>query len=203
MNKNILEIGYFGHPIGHANLGSFLMVKPDGVKYHGIELPSDRMHSVDEIGLFFLDSELDLDLDGEVRRAESDFRRLNSKDIFLYRMDGELLYFRDGIFDEVHLHYVVSQPDVSAESAIAMIRESNRVLVPGGYLIVTGENTPTMFRETSALGKTEESIRKVGYSRLAEESELSQASVFSDDIGRLVNLRAKDGAGYFLLIAQK
>lgn len=202
MDKNILEIGYGGHPICYAGLDSFLSAKPNGLKYHGIELPKNRMHSVEEIAILLFDTSIDMNLNGEVRKAESDRRRLNPKDIFLYRMDGEKLAFRDGIFDEVHMHYVVSQPDVSEESAFAMIRESYRVLVPGGYLIITGENIPTMFRETPALNETKESIRKAGFSRFCEESELIKAGIFSKDIDKLVKLRGRD-AEYFFLTAQK
>lgn len=197
----ILEIGYGGHPIGYPNLKYFLSSKPHGVKYHGMELPRERMFSREEIVFFMMFGGKEWDLDAGIRQAESDYRKLHPTDVFLYRMDGERLGFRDGVFNEVHLHYVVSQPDVSTASASAMINESYRVLVQDGHLIVTGENKPTVLREIPALDATRKSIEETGF-RFRAESEFSRASVFANSISQLVAVRSED-APYFLLIAQK
>lgn len=203
MDKNVLEIGYFGHPVGHASLESFLATKPGRVRYHGIDLPDDQMHSVEEALVFLLTGEdLGLDLAGEILNAESAYRMLQPENVFLYRMDGRHLYFRDEVFDEVHMHYVVSQPDVSYLAAQAMTKEAYRVLIPGGHLIVTGEDTPTIARKVSALGQTKEMIQGAGFSRFRDESEVSQASVFSRDVLHRVSLHDEDEP-YFLLVAQK
>lgn len=198
--KHILEIGYSGSPLGYFNLEAFLSAKPSDSTYHGTDLPNHRMHSAEELLIVFFRGE-SKDLSADIRLAESDYRKLRPHDISLSRMDAQQLAFRDSLFHEVHMHYVLSQPDITGPMMRNMIQESYRVLVPSGTLIVTGEDEGTAFRECSVLEPARQTIRTAGFSE-RPQSALEGDSIYSRTVRSLLEIRGK-AAKPFLLIGRK
>ena len=52
--RHILEVGHGGYPIGHTNLKFFSSKIPQNTLYHGIDLPSNMIHTIEEFNPFFL-----------------------------------------------------------------------------------------------------------------------------------------------------
>ena len=114
-------------------------------------------------------------------------------------MDGRQLQFENERFDEVHLHYVVTQPDVHETDVVRMIRETHRVLKPNGSIVVTGEISWLTERQRVY---TPQAIRAQGFSSLTESFDhLQSASVFYNSIMSLLKCRNEEES--FLLIGRK
>ena len=126
--RRVLEIGHGGTPMcGTLPLAQFSRMMPPGTIYHGIDLPA-RASPIDQNRP-----------EAQILAAESVYRSSGLRNIFLSHMDGTKLAFRDGVFDEVHLHWIVTAPGIGPAQIFDLLQESARVLKRGGSCIISGE----------------------------------------------------------------
>lgn len=115
--KRILEVGHGLLPLCRG-LNFLLREFPENLEYHGIDKQSWEA----------------------INKEYSENRReFNLKGAYLYRMAGEKLGFPDCIFDEVHFHFVATNPSISREEVHDIIAEARRVLKDKGKVIASGE----------------------------------------------------------------
>lgn len=128
----ILEIGNGGKLIG-MSLEQAIMRIPDTLEYHGID-NNERY----------------------LRRSGLAVSELNERCIFLEGADGRALPFNDKVFDEVHLHYVVTDVSVSGDDIKRMLLGATRTLKDSGKIIVSGElSEPPILNNAINVAKTE------------------------------------------------
>ncbi len=72
--------------------------------------------------------------------------RLKSEGFNVFSASGENMPFGDGEFEMAHCHNVIEHLDVAA--AYGMLKETSRVLRPGGFLVLSSEVVTKKFWET-------------------------------------------------------
>jgi hypothetical protein len=131
--RKVLEIGYGGFPMANTANGDirrFARMLPPDTAYHGIDFPGRK----DGKAAYLPNSVRNI----EIADMEALYCRERNVNVFLYRMDGRSLGFRDGVFDEVHLHDIIHDPRISLDDVRLMLVEAYRVMAESGCLIATG-----------------------------------------------------------------
>jgi len=143
--KKVLEIGFGGNPFGISSwhperkypfvaeeiLALFDRSLPPGVDYFGIDFPS---REVQRPGRWVASNNyLTQKIFSAYRAGDISFN------ITFEEMDARSLRYGDDSFDEVHLHYVLDDPSLSAEDGLRILDEARRVIRPGRPIILSGE----------------------------------------------------------------
>jgi len=157
--RRILEIGHGGIPFSYGDncrVKNFAAKLPPDVLYCGVDMPSTR----------------DAVRAHNTSIFERQYRKVSPGRVALLGMDAAQLAFRDGVFDEAHMHNVVTDYLVPASCVRRMLREIFRVLKDGGSLIITGEAGSKVFHDSSL------SVEDAGFS-LCHPASLSVHTVFA------------------------
>ena len=181
--KKILEMGVGRNPLAFTTW-FWEWTGPDALKGFSRMLPPDvHYHAVD-----YTD---DYPLLEEYRRIKG-----HIPNITISVMDARKLRFHSGFFDEVHMHYVMTDPSVRPEDMGQMLRETFRVLKKEGALIASGER----FRKRELIdmhkGKildfhkiADDSLRQEGFVVDWTVNGLEKASELKDLVMALLNER--------------
>ncbi len=181
--RRILDIGHGGVPIGLGTLRHFSRILPPDTAYYGIDLPVKKQPIEQN------------PREAQMLELESEYKRFSPQNIFLFHMDARNLGFRNWMFDEVHLHWIVTAPGVSVGDVWDMMRESARVLRRGGSCIITGEEVGTAYSDMLWLMKGH-----IPFKHDESKDALEKASVFSNIVIANQELFAPNG---FILVARK
>ncbi|HLD05770.1 MAG TPA: class I SAM-dependent methyltransferase [Candidatus Nanoarchaeia archaeon] len=84
-------------------------------------------------------------------------------------MDARKLGFQSNVFDEVHMHYLVTQPEITQKDIVDMVQEAYRVLRPNGWLIATGEKRKSLLGRGSSEIEAREAIESARFSTADEQ----------------------------------
>ncbi len=198
-HRVVLEIGYGGDPLGMP-FRSFMQVKPQNVDYCGVDNPPEM---TTEERILAKRGELDFKQRDRVEQAELEYRLVKPNSITLNRMDGTRLTFQSGTFDEVHMHYVLTDPNITIDTLLQMLHEAHRVLKENGTLFVTGEvvlSSYHTYRRAPGDQMSEILLKNAGFTNIERGS---KGSVFDEAITGLVTARSIDSRGAFVLAARK
>jgi len=176
--RRILEIGHGGIPFSYGNYckaKNFAAELPPDVLYCGVDIPRTkhgiRAHCTSGF--------------------ERQYREVSNRGVALLGMDATQMAFRDGVFDEAHMHNVVTDYLVPASCVRRILREIFRVLRDGGSLIITGEAGSQIFHDSSL------SVEDAGFS-LCSPSSLSAHTIFAEPI-----LRGHSFPEAFMIVGKK
>jgi ubiquinone/menaquinone biosynthesis C-methylase UbiE len=132
--KRILEIGYGGRPF-HIEIDQFREVIPQNIEYHGVDFISINSKGGELARLF-----------GDEHKRAMKYMEENPKPkIKLYDEDARNLdpdKFPAASFDEVHMHWVHTDPRVKTKDVKKMLMQIERVLTKEGVVIMSGEVEP-------------------------------------------------------------
>ncbi len=201
---NVLEIGFGGNPLSVADwhpegrggfipadqkLALLMGILPERVNYVGIDFP-DRL-SAEEIARFPKWCRGDV---SSSRRALETYGEDPSKwqRVSLQEMDARQMRFADGYFQEVQMHYVLTDPSLGQEDAQRIVSEARRVLQADGVLIVTGERH-RLNKKTQQVDNLEDKARRLvaasGFSIDDREGSLERNSLLAQPVRRLYEHR--------------
>lgn len=203
--RKVLEVGFGGDPLGIKNwhpeglkrggfippeetIPLFLQIVPRGVVYYGVDFP-DRLtqkeiESYRNMCKFYI---------GAARNfLEYNSMNPKSEQMVVAVMDARQLSYPDVTFDEVHMHYVLTDPSVTGEDSNRMLSEAHRVLKPDHSLVVSGEK----YRLSKGSNEVQDleddakrSIVATGMSVDNSKDALERATVFHDAVRNLYTVR--------------
>ncbi len=141
-----------------ASLRSLISCLPSDVEYHGVDYLYVSKGASD---CQFLNFRL---IAPRILETERDYGATVPSCIFLYRMDGRKLAFTNECFDEVHLHHILTDPNVvfGNGSIPMLLKEARRVLREDGALIVSDTCGETMF-DRDPRKRIEDAVKKAAF----------------------------------------
>lgn len=160
--RRILEIGHGGIPFScgdYCKAKNFAAKLPPDVLYCGVDLPRTK----DNMRAHYTSN------------FERQYHEVSGSGIALLGMDAAQMAFKDGVFDEAHMHNVVTDYLVPASCVRRMLGEVFRVLKEGGSLIITGEAGSQIFHDSSLL------VEGAGFS-LRSPALFSEHTIFAEQI---------------------
>ncbi len=144
-HRKVLEIGFGGNPLSMTywhpvalSRGGLLLISqrlpllldllPPDVTYYGIDHPS-RL-SPEEIAS---SPKWCRGYVGTSNAFFQEYRKIepSPEKLIVEEMDARNMSYPSATFDEVHMHYVLTDPSVSSEDSYKMLSEVRRVLKPG------------------------------------------------------------------------
>ncbi len=191
VKRKVLEIGYGGLPIGRDTEYG-IRDMPTYVEYHGIDAPKKTNIETFRATLFGYNYDPVQERIDMLLEAERIRRDLKSPNVALYRMDARALGFRSGVFDEVHMHYFISDPNLEKSELETAMIEAKRVLKKSGALIATGEVSLSLehsFVDTPGNVLARDLLENAGFKVQEGLEALRKATVFSDTIEKLTEIR--------------
>ncbi|MDE1768276.1 MAG: class I SAM-dependent methyltransferase [Candidatus Micrarchaeota archaeon] len=172
--RKILEIGHGGTPLG-MDFRKFVEVVPSHIEYHGIDSCFITPRAAIE------PFRMPTALEERIFEAEKFHYELKPDNVELYRMDGKRIMFPSSTFDEIHMHYLLSDPilrHANGDSIPQILRETKRVLKDDGVLIVSDLRLPYLFDEEPQETFIPRMLEAAGFSVTYDEGELKKATAF-------------------------
>ena len=173
--------------MGLGTLRHLSRILPPDTAYYGIELPVKKP-PIDQSPR-----------ESQTLELESEHRHFKLENILLSRMDGRRMAFRDRSFDEVHMHWMVTDLGIPLRDIYAMLQESARVLKSGGSCIITGEEKDTGYSDTLWMMRE----KHVPLTRDESVDALEKATIFSALVNDRFYRLAKYTPDSFAIVARK
>lgn len=136
--RKVLEMGYGGFPFGRSSnfdIASFSRKLPPETIYFGIDHPTRP-----DASMAHLSTMIALEC---VHALERECQIQRPRRVHLLRMDARQTRFSNAVFDEVHLHNVITDPRVTEGDVRSFVSEASRLLAPGGVFIASCEASCT------------------------------------------------------------
>jgi len=187
--RRVLEMGHGGFPMGDASncsLAVFSKKLPPETIYFGIDEPSRK-----QSGSFLLPARI---TSGCVSAIEKACEVMHPRRIHFLRTDARSTRFGSGVFHEIHLHNVITDPCVSLADIRLIVAEARRLLAGGGIFIASCEKSNI---GEERITEVHDAIEGSGMRRLGRFI-LEDVTVFSRDLALLRETR-----GSYMIAAAK
>ncbi len=204
VKRRILEVGHGGAPM-ITEFMAFVLQKPRDLEYHGIEFPSATHVEDDRIPRQPNGDTFSQMHNRRILETEGKWRVLQPEGIVLHRMNAKNLTFQSDHFDEVHLHYVLTDPQIKDSEIERILREVKRVVKPEGVVVATGEKLLScLFADRSGWERAAGAIDAAGFRPEIVGGELEKYTVFHENIyiGTDFRSRVKNDRA-FIIVARK